>query len=88
MNGVQPSFETISTFKYPGARPMFIYVKNAHARAIPAIRAFVAEFTKESASGPKGYLKQVGLVPAPNAVRARSQQAARNLSPLNLASVK
>ncbi len=88
VNGVQPSFETISTFKYPGARPMFIYVKNAHARAIPAIRAFVAEFTKESASGPNGYLKQVGLVPSPNAVRAKSQLAARNLSPLNLASVK
>ena len=88
VNGVQPSFATISTFKYPGARPMFIYVKNAHARAIPAIRAFVAEFTKESASGPNGYLKQVGLVPSPNPVRAKSQQAARNLSPLNLASVK
>ena len=88
VNGVQPSFATISTFKYPGARPMFIYVKNAHARAIPAIRAFVAEFTKESASGPNGYLKQIGLVPSPNAIRAKSQQAARNLSPLNLASVK
>ncbi len=88
VNGVQPSFETISTFKYPGARPMFICVKNAHARAIPAIRAFVAEFTKESASGPNGYLKQVGLVPSPNAVRAKSQLAARNLVPLNLASIR
>lgn len=63
-------------------------MKNAHVRAIPAIRAFVAEFTKESAIGPNGYLKQYGLVAAPNAVRARSQQAARNLSPLNLASLK
>jgi phosphate transport system substrate-binding protein len=88
VNGVQPSFQTISTFQYPGARPMFIYVKNAHAKAIPAIRAFVAEFTKESSSGPKGYLKQIGLVPSPNKVRAKSQLAARNLSPLNLASVK
>ena len=88
VNGVQPSYQSISTFKYPGARPMFIYVKNAHARAIPAIRAFVAEFTKESASGPNGYLKQIGLVASPNNVRARSQLAARNLVPLNLASIK
>lgn len=88
INGVQPTYQTISSFAYPGARPLYIYVKNAHVRAIPAIRAFVAEFTKESAIGPNGYLKQYGLVAAPNAVRARSQQAARNLSPLNLASLK
>jgi phosphate transport system substrate-binding protein len=88
INGVQPTYATISSFKYPGARPLYIYVKNAHAKAIPAIRAFVAEFTKESAIGPKGYLLQHGLVAAPNGIRARSQMAARNLVPLNLASIK
>jgi phosphate transport system substrate-binding protein len=88
INGVQPSYQSISSFQYPGARPLYIYVKNAHARAIPAIRAFVAEFTKESAIGPKGYLLSLGLVSAPNNVRARSQQAARTLSPLNLAGLK
>ena len=88
INGVQPSYQTISTFRYPGARPLYIYVKNAHARAIPAIRAFVAEFTKESAIGPNGYLKQAGLVAAPNGVRARSQQAARALSPVKFAELK
>ena len=88
INGVQPTYQTISSFQYPGARPLYIYVKNAHARAIPAIRAFVAEFTKESAMGPKGYLAQHGLIAAPNNVRARSQQAARTLAPLNLASLK
>lgn len=88
INGVPPTYQTISAFKYPGARPLYIYVKNAHAKAIPSIRAFVAEFTKESAVGPKGYLMQLGLVSAPNNVRARSQMAARNLVPLNLASLK
>jgi phosphate transport system substrate-binding protein len=88
INGVQPTYQTISGFKYPGARPLYIYVKNVHVRAIPAIRAFVAEFTKESAIGPNGYLLKSGLVSAPNNVRARSQQAARTLAPLNLASLK
>ena len=88
INGVQPTYQTISSFQYPGARPLYIYVKNAHVRAIPAIRAFVAEFTKESAIGPNGYLLKSGLVSAPNNVRARSQQAARTLAPLNLASLK
>lgn len=88
INGVQPTYQSIATFKYPGARPLFIYVKNAHVRAIPAIRAFVAEFTKESAIGPNGYLKQAGLVAAPAPARARAQLAARNLTPVKFAELK
>ena len=56
INGVAPTYATISGFKYPGARPLYIYIKNAHAGAIPAVRAYAAEFTKESAFGPNGYL--------------------------------
>jgi len=89
INGVNPTYDAISSFKYPGARPLYIYIKNAHANAIPAVRAYAAEFTKESAFGPNGYLrKQGGMIAAPSNVRARSQQAARALAPLNLASLK
>ena len=88
INGIQPTYQTISTFKYPGARPLYIYVKNAHVRAIPAIRAFVAEMTKESAIGPKGYMLSGGLVAAPAPVRARAQVAARNLTPVKFAELK
>jgi phosphate transport system substrate-binding protein len=88
INGVQPTYQSISSFQYPGARPLYIYVKNAHVRAIPAIRAFIAEFTKESAIGPNGYLKQLGLVAAPAGVRAKSQQAARSLTPVKFAELK
>src|SRR5918993_5652373 len=88
INGVAPTNDTIASFKYPGARPLYIYVKNAHVGAIPAIKAFVAEFTKESAFGPKGYLREHGLIAGPNTVRARSQQAARSLAPLNFAGLK
>ena len=88
INGVAPTYDSISTFKYPGARPLYVYIKNAHVGAIPSIKAFVAEFTKESAFGPRGYLRQAGLIAAPNAARARSQMAARSLAPLNFASLK
>ncbi|MEO7504022.1 MAG: substrate-binding domain-containing protein [Sphingomicrobium sp.] len=88
INGVTPTYQTISSFAYPGARPLYVYVKNAHVAAIPAVRAFVAEFTKESAFGPKGYLLSGGLVASPNNIRARSQQAARSLTPLNFGSLK
>jgi phosphate transport system substrate-binding protein len=88
INGVGPSYDSISSFKYPGARPLYIYIKNAHANAIPAVRAYAAEFTKESAFGPNGYLLRAGLISAPTPVRAQSQQAARGLKPLNLAGLK
>jgi len=88
INGVAPTYQTISSFQYPGARPLYIYVKNAHVRAIPAIRAFVAEMTKESAIGPKGYMLSDGLVAAPAPVRARAQLAARNLTPVKFAELK
>lgn len=88
IDGVAPTYDAISSFKYPGARPLYIYVKNAHVAAVPAVRAFIAEFTKESAFGPNGYLRRAGLIASPTAIRARSQTAARSLSPLNLASLK
>ena len=88
LNGVVPTYDAISTFKYPGARPLYVYVKNAHANAIPAVRAFAAEFTKESAFGPNGYLRRAGLIASPTGVRARSQQAGRGLKALNLASLR
>jgi phosphate transport system substrate-binding protein len=88
INGVSPTYDAISSFRYPGARPLYIYIKNAHAGAIPAVRAYAAEFTKESAFGPNGYLKRSGLIVSPTAVRARAQQLARSLQPLNFGSLK
>ena len=89
VNAVSPTYASISSFQYPGARPLYIYLKNAHVNAIPAMRAYAAEFTKESAFGPNGYLRsQGGMIAAPNNVRARSQNAARTLSPLDFKSLK
>jgi phosphate transport system substrate-binding protein len=88
INGVAPTYDAIASFKYPGARPLYVYVKNAHARAIPAIKAYVAEFSKESTWGRNGYLSRLGLITAPDQIRQRSAQAARSLAPLNLAGLK
>ena len=88
VNGVTPSFETISTFKYPGSRPLFVYVKNQHVRAVPGLKEYLAEFTKESTWGRGGYLSRIGLIPAPDAVRAKSAAAAAALTPLTAESFK
>ncbi len=88
INGVAPTYDNIASFSYPGARPLFIYVKNAHVAAIPGIRQFVAEFTRESTWGRNGYLARRGLIASPDAVRANYAKAARSLSPVALASLK
>ena len=88
INGVAPSYDSIASFKYPGARPLYIYVKNAHVRAIPAIKAFVTEFTKDAAWGPGGYLVKRGMIAAPAPVRAKNAAAAHALTPLKPAEIK
>src|SRR5262245_58485802 len=88
INGVAPTYDTIASFKYPGARPLYIYVKNAHVNAIPGIRQFLAEYAKETTWGPGGYLVKRGMISAPDNIRNASAQAARSLSPLGFASLK
>lgn len=88
INGVNPSFQTIASFQYPGARPLYIYVKNAHLKAIPGIRAFLGEFARESTWGPNGYLKTLGMISLPDPVRARNVRFATSLTPMTGAGLK
>lgn len=88
INGVVPTYDSISSFKYPGSRPLYIYVKNAHVRAIPAIKAYVAEFSKDTSWGPNGYLVRRGMIAAPDAIRAKNAAAAKAFTPLNPAAIK
>jgi phosphate transport system substrate-binding protein len=82
INGIMPSTESIRTFRYPGSRPLYFYVKNAHLKAIPGIRAYSAEFVREGTFGPGGYLVNLGLVPLADAVRKRNQGMATSMTPM------
>ena len=76
MNGVEPTYENISSFEYPGARPLYVYAKKAHLDAIPGLREFLAAWTESwSADGP---LANIGLVASPDDVMARANDAAIN----------
>jgi len=74
MNGVEPTYENISSFEYPGARPLYIYVKKAHLDAIPGLKEFIAEWT--DSWGRDGPLAKIGLVPSPEDAMARNLEAA------------
>jgi phosphate transport system substrate-binding protein len=88
INGVAPSYASISSFKYPGARPLYIYVKNAHLNAIPGIKAYAAEFVRDTTFGPKGYLMSVGMIAMPDPVRLRNQRFATSMTPMTGAGLK
>ena len=62
INGVLPTFETISSDKYTAARPLFIYVKKAHINVIPGLKEFMEEYVSNKAIGEEGYLSDRGLV--------------------------
>jgi phosphate transport system substrate-binding protein len=74
MNGIEPTYDTISTASYPGARQMYIYVKLDHLDTIKGLREFVAEWAKSW--GKDGSLAAIGLVVNPDDVMAKSASAA------------
>ncbi|MBL8908862.1 MAG: substrate-binding domain-containing protein [Rhizobiales bacterium] len=67
IDGVVPSYETISDGTYKPSREMFVYIKKAHVGAVPGLAEFAAEYVSEAATGEDGYLGEKGLVPLPGA---------------------
>jgi len=86
MNGVEPTYDNIASFQYPGARPLFIYVKNAHLDAIPGLREFVAEWARSW--GKDGPLARIGFVSNPDDVAARSQAGSTAFTPMTADGLK
>lgn len=86
LNGIMPTTQTISSYEYPGARPLFIYVKGEHVNAIPGIKEFLAEFAK--AWGMGGYLAQHGLIPSPANAQAKALAASTGLTAVAASELK
>jgi phosphate transport system substrate-binding protein len=86
MNGVMPSYATVSDFSYPGARAMFIYVKAAHLGAIKGLKEFVAEWPK--LWGRDGALSKAGMIVSPDDVQAKNAAIASGLTLLDPSTLK
>lgn len=86
LNGIEATYDTVATGQYPGARPLFIYVKKAHLGVIPGLKDYIEEFTKGWSAG--GYLTKRGMVAATDDVRARNADIIKNLTVLNGAELK
>jgi phosphate transport system substrate-binding protein len=82
VNGVEPTPENISSDKYPVARSLWFYIKQAHVGVVPGIEEYVAEFTSEGTWGDNGYLADVGLIPLPRNQRMATAKKVKALEPM------
>ena len=83
IEGVAPTFETISNGSYPLSRSLFIYVKKANVGVTPGLREFLDGFTSDAATGKGGYLQSRGLIPLPEADHAAQKKMATDLTPIS-----
>jgi len=86
MGGIAPTYQTVADFTYPGARPLYIYVKAAHLKSIKGINEYAAEWAKMW--GPDGALKAKGMVVAPEDVRVKNAEIVKTMKPLDPADLK
>ncbi len=86
MAGITPTYASIADFSYPGARPLYIYVKAAHLTAIKGLKEFVAEWAKNW--GRDGLLAKQGMVVSPDDVQAANAKVASELTLLDPSQLK
>ena len=84
IDGIEPTFEAIADGQYLVSRPLYLYVKKAHAGAIQGINEFLNEFTSEKVWGEEGYLGDKGMIPMPDEERAAFREDALKLNTLTL----
>lgn len=84
IEGVEATFDNISTGDYPISRPLFFYIKKAHMSMVPGLKQFVMEFISDRASGEDGYLSDRGLIPMSAEEREEWRTRTENLQPIAL----
>ena len=80
IGGVDPTYDTIASGKYPVSRPLFIYLKKQHIGVIPGLKEFAVEYTSGKSMGEDGYLSKKGLIALPKAELEKSAKTAADLS--------
>ena len=84
INGVEISLDSIQSYDYPVARPLFFYAKKAHIGVIPGMQEFMEEFVSDAAIGDYGYLLDRGLVPLESSTQEKVRNDIRNLTPISM----
>ena len=72
MTGVEPTYANISDFSYPGARPLYIYVKKSHFSLPISLDAFLQQWV--GSWGVDGPLASIGMVASPADTMAENER--------------
>tara|TARA_R110000824_G_scaffold24452_12_gene86129 strand:- start:2095 stop:3138 length:1044 start_codon:yes stop_codon:yes gene_type:complete len=86
VSGVNPTYDAIASGEYPGARPLFVYVKKQHVGVIPGLQDYMMEFI--NAGTRDGYLVSAGLIASPDGIRTKMTEVVRNMTPLDINELK
>ena len=86
MSGVTPTYASIADFSYPGARPLYIYVKAAHLSAIKGLKEYVAAWAASWGKG--GLLAKAGMVVSPDDVQKANTATATSMTLLDPSALK
>ena len=88
IDNVLPTDETIASAKYPVARSMYFYIKNQHAKEVPALKENANLFMSEKMIGKEGILTELGLIPLTDDVRAAARTKVMNSEKVTVESLK
>lgn len=86
MGGVAASYATIADFSYPGARPLYIYVKKAHIGAIPGLAQFVATWPQLWVKD--GPLAKAGMIVMTDDLQKKNAKVVAEMTPLDASTLK
>jgi phosphate transport system substrate-binding protein len=88
IDGIDPTFDNISSYKYKGSRPLFVYIKKQHIGVIVGLREFAEEYVSARAISENGYLSRKGLVALPKKELTEVTNNVKNMIPLKADQVK
>lgn len=88
IDGVVPDFDNISSGRYKGARPLFVYIKKQHIGVIPGLKEFAEEYVSNRAISQDGYLARKGLVALPKKELDKVVNNVKNMISLTTKDVK
>ena len=86
IDGVEPTYDAIASNEYPGARPLYVYVKKQHVGAVPGLPEYISTWTDNWGKG--GLFTSKGMIASPDAVREKNLAKARDLTVMDASELK
>ena len=88
IDGIAPTADTISSGKYPVARSMYFYIKNAHNKDVPSLKEYTNLFMSEKMIGKDGILGEIGLITLDEKTRETARTKVMNNEKLTVDQLK